>query len=453
MPVLAIQTLDRRQVKACKSALEKSGHFDKLRGIEKDGNGFLIFTNKAGEYGDLKRITITEFPELVDLKPSLEIMVVPNDKHKTVLDLRSSSNLKSAVRSVLESLMIPSLSTELLDQMIKRLPHRYYIYGQFLLLSSSSFESTPEWQSLFQDDLTFANKFYKFLADRLNVTHIAQNAPIPDDNDNTMRKPTQLVCLYGDFGLDVNDASILAPSREHLARELWAATRQNSICQTWAPRYTMFSRGNIKEKARVLRFENVENKTVVDLYAGIGYFAFSYAKCGAGLVLCWEINPWSVEGLLRGAKANKWKPQLVQHEEDWVIDSKKDSAPELVVFLEDNRFAISRIRAAADAYDLKYNISHINMGLLPSSEQSWPIATELAALSSEDNVTLHVHANVAHSDIDRWSRSTELKLLHLISEFSSGSCVMPTHIEKIKSFAPGVMHICGDFLVKKKVNC
>ncbi|KAK9495919.1 S-adenosyl-L-methionine-dependent methyltransferase [Lipomyces doorenjongii] len=449
MPVLAIQTLDRRQVKACKTALEKSGHFDKLRGIEKDDNGFLIFTNKTGEYVDLKRITMAEFPELVDLEPSLEIMVVPNDNYKNAWDVQSSSNLKAAVLSALESLMIPSLSPERLDQMIKSLPHRYYIYGQFLLLSSGSFESIPEWQSIAQGDLTFANKFYKLLADRLNVTHIAQNAPIPGDNDNAMRKPTQLVCLYGDFGLDVNHASILAPSREHMARELWAATRQNSICQTWAPRYTMFSRGNIKEKARVLRFENVENKTVVDLYAGIGYFAFSYAKRGAGLVLCWEINPWSVEGLLRGAKANKWKAQLVQHEEDWVIETKKDSAPKLVVFLEDNRYAILRIRTAADAHDLKYNINHINMGLLPSSEQSWPIATELAALSSEANVTLHVHANVAHSDIDTWSRSTALKLLYLISEFSSGSCVIPTHIEKIKSFAPGVIHICGDFLVKK----
>ena len=38
-----------------------------------------------------------------------------------------------------------------------------------------------------------------------------------------------------------------------------------------------------------------------DLYAGIGYFAFSYAKAGVGKVLCWEINPWSVDGLRRGA--------------------------------------------------------------------------------------------------------------------------------------------------------
>ena len=62
--------------------------------------------------------------------------------------------------------------------------------------------------------------------------------------------------------------------------------------QTWAPKHTMFSRGNIKEKARVLNLakqptaglepglENTDPEArtmAVDLYAGIGYFTFSYA--------------------------------------------------------------------------------------------------------------------------------------------------------------------------------
>ncbi|KAK9240518.1 S-adenosyl-L-methionine-dependent methyltransferase [Lipomyces kononenkoae] len=450
MPALAFQTTDRLVVKACKTALENSGHFDKRRGIEKDDNGFLIYTNKIVENGDVKTISLAEFPELADLKTSLQLILVSDNTQKSSLgDDRSSSNLKRAVLSVLQSLIVPSLSTEQLVQILHKVPQRYYIYGQFLLLSSGSFESIPEWLSLAQYDANFVNEFYKLLADKMNVTHIAQNAPISGDNDNAMRKPTSLVCLYGDYGLDVNRDSILAPSREHFMRELWAVTRQNNIRQTWAPRYTMFSRGNIKEKARVLEFENVMNKTVVDLYAGIGYFAFSYTQRGAVPVLCWEINPWSVEGLLRGAKANRWKAQLVQHDEEWAIETKRDSAPNIVVFLEDNRYAISRIRAATNNF--KFNISHINMGLLPSSEQSWSIAIELAALSSEDNIALHVHANVAQPDIECWSRSTELRLTLLLAEFSCSSSVTLTHIEKIKSFAPGVMHICGDFLVKKSL--
>ncbi|KAK9364793.1 S-adenosyl-L-methionine-dependent methyltransferase [Lipomyces kononenkoae] len=450
MPALAFRTTDRQIVKACKTVLERSGHFDKQRGIEKDDNGFLIYTNKSVENADLETITLQEFPELGDLQTSLELILVSTDAQKSSLGSRSLSSLKHAVQSVLQPLMVPSVSTEQLVQILNKVPQRYYIYGRFLLLSSSSFESIPEWQSLAQHDASFANEFYKLLADKMNVTHIALNAPISGDNDNAMRKPTSLVCLYGDFGLNVDRESILVPSRENFMRELWAVTRQNSISQTWAPRYTMFSRGNIKEKARVLEFENVVNKTVADLYAGIGYFAFSYAQRGAVPVLCWEINPWSVEGLLRGAKANKWKAQLVQHSEDWVIEAKKDSIPNLVVFLEDNRYAISRIRAATAVDTFNFNVSHINMGLLPSSEESWSIAIELAALSSEDNVALHVHANVAQSDIDSWSRRTEFTLRQLLDEVSSSSSVALTHIEKIKSFAPGVMHICGDFLVQKR---
>src|SRR5690606_18256943 len=115
------------------------------------------------------------------------------------------------------------------------------------------------------------------------------------------------------------------PRQEDLENAFWVSTKQNGIFQTWAPRYTMFSRGNITEKARILDFHRgdaglerrkkslaaLKGLWAVDLYAGIGYFVFSYAKRGMR-VLCWEINPWSVEGLRRGALRNGWKVKLVQ---------------------------------------------------------------------------------------------------------------------------------------------
>jgi tRNA G37 N-methylase Trm5 len=51
--------------------------------------------------------------------------------------------------------------------------------------------------------------------------------------------------------------------------------------------------GNIKEKARILGLPKHHLEkfptpvTVVDMYAGIGYFSFSYAKAGVDVVLCW----------------------------------------------------------------------------------------------------------------------------------------------------------------------
>lgn len=35
-----------------------------------------------------------------------------------------------------------------------------------------------------------------------------------------------------------------------------------------------------------------------DFYCGIGYFSLSYLRNGAK-VLCWELNPWSIEGFRR----------------------------------------------------------------------------------------------------------------------------------------------------------
>ena len=107
----------------------------------------------------------------------------------------------------------------------------------------------------------------------------------------------------------------------------------------------MFSRGNIAEKTRILRLEtlkperlgaSVEETSAVDLYAGIGYFAFSFAKAGVGTVLCWEINPWSVEGFKRGAGRNKWTVTSVRGKVtgDWNLEGSK-----FIAFEESNAHA------------------------------------------------------------------------------------------------------------------
>src|SRR5690606_6675835 len=88
----------------------------------------------------------------------------------------------------------------------------------------------------------------------------------------------------------------------------------------------------------------LHGKWAVDLYAGIGYFAFSYARLGLR-VLCWEVNPWSVEGLRRGAEANGFgvrvmmppSPPPNEEEEDDSLGIDLTTAQErIIVFLEDN---------------------------------------------------------------------------------------------------------------------
>lgn len=388
---------------------------------------------------------------LQDLPFSVSVTSVEPSKNR-LKDLRSSngSSLRVAVQKTLIHIRekyggITDASTA---KILAQIPNRYYVYGPLLLLSSGSFEGINAWTKLADNNLSFSKDFYSILCSYMKSTHVALNAPISGDNENVMRKPTSLVCLYGDFGRDINESSIANPDSAHFSSELWAVTRQNGIQQTWAPRYTMFSRGNIKEKSRVIKFENVKNKTIVDLYAGIGYFTFSYAYAGALRVICWEINPWSVEGLLRGARANRLSTQLVRHDEEWIISDDLTGIPQIIVFLESNIYAIDRLRDAENRYGFTYDLAHVNMGLLPSSEQSWSTAVQLSLNSTSNSTMLHVHANVKDEEIPMWARSTRKTLQSMGEQFTEPVLVQSCHLARIKSFAPGVMHICGDFQIE-----
>ncbi|ODV92204.1 hypothetical protein CANCADRAFT_16425, partial [Tortispora caseinolytica NRRL Y-17796] len=250
------------------------------------------------------------------------------------------------------------------------------------------------------------------------LTHLAINAPIPSDDD--MRKPL-IVPIFGEFGnLNRGHDSLY-----------WAECKQNGIYQIWCPMYTMFSRGNIKEKARVLKMEVQDS--VVDLYAGIGYFVFSYVKAGAKHVFCWEINPFSIEGLVRGAKRNGFKVRSVKRNESFVFDQNDC----IVVFEEDNKYASERLK---DLHEY-VKISHINLGLLPSSQLSWPVAATIAETIGSDRITIHVHENVADHELTKWPAYvreqfdylTDKRLEHIASE-----------LYKVKTFAPGVYHTVTD---------
>ncbi|KAK5560689.1 S-adenosylmethionine-dependent methyltransferase [Exophiala xenobiotica] len=199
---------------------------------------------------------------------------------------------------------------------------------------------------------------------------------------NILRSPSGLVPVYGDWGTGITGSSRGGsggsgsgsggrrtkttssdqhPTRLDFEEAFWTSTAQHrGITQCWAPLYTMFSRGNVSEKARILGLchggpgpgpqvpvrgkkdvmgtgmgmgmgmgvedvtasssspegfpgltvnelgEPVEAIDVVDFYVGIGYFAFCYLARGVRRVWGWDINPWSIEGLRRGCERNGW---------------------------------------------------------------------------------------------------------------------------------------------------
>ena len=193
--------------------------------------------------------------------------------------------------------------------------------------------------------------------------------------------------------------------------------------------------------------------TAVDLYAGIGYFAFMYAKAGVDCVLGWEINGWSVEGFRRGAKANGWPVGIVEgdksmvgggegeekEEEDWVEAVKKNR---LIMFAEDNHKAPDRIQKLRDHIP---PVRHVNCGFLPSSKHSWDAAVQI--LDPKEGGWIHAHENVAQADIK--TRKSEVEALFTALANSrqvhhTPYTVTCEHVERVKSYAPGVLHCVFD---------
>ncbi|RYC54565.1 hypothetical protein CHU98_g11650 [Xylaria longipes] len=285
----------------------------------------------------------------------------------------------------------------------------------------------------------------------------------------------------------------------------------------------MFSRGNVKEKTRLLRFhdpppgdnqnqpqnrkenedrnrsvnesENLAHRHIppkdragavaVDLYAGIGYFAFSYAATGFR-VLCWELNPWSMEGLRRGAGANGWSVRVVvppphhieanrKEEEERMLREVLEGDETIVVFLEDNARAAGRLRRLdqlsrerergrededEDGREGTFRMSsimHVNLGLLPTSTGSWGTAWEIAREARL--AWFHIHENIGVADIN--AKKGEIREWFAERALDNGcggeedrdrTDVCVEHAELVKTFAPGVWHCVFDLCVRRDVD-
>lgn len=338
-------------------------------------------------------------------------------------------------------------------------PKRWVVYPPLVILPSGSFEE--EWWHLLEPDALQArhkDDLWKKILEGISkregkgiLTHLAVNAGIPlhkngnGDEENIFRTPSGLIMLHGNFGPDLDPRH--PPSEKDFEDALWVSTKQNGITQIWSPRYTMFSRGNIKEKTRLLGFygpakvlesrrcvkEGLRKQTAIDLYAGIGYFVFSYVKMGMGRVIGWELNPWSVEGLRRGAIANGWSVKVFQKDDQLSLGHE-----DIIVVLEDNNLAEERLASLAVA-----EISHVNCGLLPSSEASWEMALRILKMHG----WLHLHENVGVNDIEAKRGVVEEALRGALIRKNDLRDVKVEHIELVKTFAPGVWHCVFDVYI------
>ncbi|KAH7561376.1 hypothetical protein BM1_02480 [Bipolaris maydis] len=378
--------------------------------------------------------------------------------------------------------------------LVSAFPDGYSIYKPMLLLPHNAFGSI-EWESFLSRhavDSELLAPVWQHVAASVGATHVAINSPIPPktntnpnmdlgashNQENILRRPVNLVPIHGDFGPSPTLQTISCPTATDFERALWVTTKQNGIWQVWAPLYTMFSRGNIREKTRILNLAAVatdldEASAAVDLYAGIGYFAFSYKKSGEyrqdGIrrVLCWEINPWSVEGLRRGAERNGWLCKIIKGDDLCRLRQTSTEAPnelacsalnatdlqkaDFWVFQASNEGAKLDYAAMSTSLGLvcQLPIRHVNLGLLPTSRLSWGIAVDM--LDGQRGGWIHVHENIGIRDVE--SRSKEIegeidKLVKRRNDRTGNMAVRVEHVEWVKMYAPGVVHCVLDVRVQ-----
>jgi len=365
-----------------------------------------------------------------------------------------------------------------LDDLLNPFPSTYVVYPPMLLLYNWA-NTSPSWKKLLDTHpprSPVIQSIWSRVAAAVGATHVAINASIPPriegssggeasiDNasaENILRSPINIMPIYGNFGLspDISTPYGAHPNADAFQQAFWVKHTQNGIHQIWAPLYTMFSRGNIREKTRVLKLDSVLSCarmeigcTAVDLYAGIGYFAFSYRKAGIGKVLCWELNPWSIEGLARGAQANGWTQRTFTHFPlggDWeqgAMDS------DFLIFQQSNEEAVEILEKLPPVPPIR----HVNCGLLPSSRLSW--GTAVRAIDKKLGGWIHAHENVGVGDIESKKEEVLAEMQEHLDRVDMGSDqkqrrVKCEHVERVKTYAPGVLHVVLDIWVDGGAGC
>ncbi|EGW31675.1 uncharacterized protein SPAPADRAFT_62286, partial [Spathaspora passalidarum NRRL Y-27907] len=306
MPIKLIIS-DPKSVKRIKQCLEQNNQLNKSYKIQKCNDKFEIFTN-------LPEITeeFTQYHyEIYEERPK-----------------QAEITLESVIKKFL-NLKNVAICNELV------IPKRWSIYPPMILFNSNTFDSQP-WQELFNSISSHELFTYIILHQQdvfgtSEITHIAVNKPIIESD--IMRRPFNVLPLYGDFG---PATSFDNPTEMDFSNAFWCHVVQNGIYQTWAPRYTMFSRGNIKEKKRVLETcKNLKGTVVFDFYCGIGYFSLSYLKNGARL-MCWELNPWSVEGFRRALEHAKYTYLIIRPDDNFSYQQYQETIVDVIIFIESN---------------------------------------------------------------------------------------------------------------------
>lgn len=191
-------------------------------------------------------------------------------------------NLKTSIQQILSRIKPPL--DEKCTGLLSEIPRSWERHGDLIVLSAQAFRSR-EWKEI----ILCSSDFWSTVAVALNCKRLARNAEVLPNE-------------YRSSG-----AELL------LGSDPWVEHIDNGIKYIFDITQVMFSSGNIVEKLRVSEFD-CTGETVVDLYAGIGYFTLPYlVHTGVRCVHACEWNMRAVEGLEKGLATNGVKEKCIVH--------------------------------------------------------------------------------------------------------------------------------------------
>ncbi|NWH61289.1 TYW2 protein, partial [Geococcyx californianus] len=305
------------------------------------------------------------------------------------------------------------------EELERDVPHAWQRHGDLVLLSEDSFRAAP-WEKL-------GLVLWETVASALGARRLARRGRVLPDG---MRSPS-VTLLLGQDG--------------------WVEHVDNGIRYTFDVTKCMFSPGNITEKLRVASLP-CSGEVLVDLYAGIGYFTLPYlVHAAAAFAHACEWNSHAVEALQRNLVLNGVQDCCRIHHGD------------------------SRQLELRDVAD------RVNLGLIPSSEEGWPVACRV--LKKDTGGVLHIHHNVEtpvlqaeeagaggevqhpvedsgketvrtriRPEWQRWAEATAARIQGLLAELHGQQWhTSILHIEAVKSYAPHVHHVVLDLECRPKL--
>jgi tRNA wybutosine-synthesizing protein 3 len=285
--------------------------------------------------------------------------------------------LANAVAAVLSE-TDADLGIDLLDD----LPKKWQRLGNLVLLPKTAF-SSEKWRKITLDE-----GFWLVVATALNAMRLGRQA----DVDAGVMRHSHAELLLGDDG--------------------WVEHREHGVTYCFDATKVMFSAGNISERGWTGTIA-AQGEVVVDLFCGIGYYSLPLlVNAGVAHVHACEMNPDSITALRTGLELNGVAEQCTIHEGD-----NQETAPALA--------------GIAD---------RVLLGLLPSSEASWPLAVRCL---KPDGGVLHVHMNVVDKnpgDIGAWGDKT-LSTFNTLAQMENRQWELEIiEIRKVKWYAPHIRH-------------